>query len=107
MKPGEGKLPIGVDFAGGLHQAYELRPQLVEDEAEVFEDPNHGARAAKNSVFYAVCVYARRLEKLGEIPKESITPELLLKMKSRDMQELQACDRRSLPSEEPKGDQPA
>jgi hypothetical protein len=96
MKNQTGTLPVGVEFAGGLHRDYELRPQYMEDEVETCDDPKHGARAVKNSAFFAVCIFARRLVKLGNIPKESLTPDLIMRMQSRDMLELQAADRRFL-----------
>ena len=105
MKPAEGKLPLGVEFAGAVHRDYALRPQLVEDNVEIYEDPKHGPRAEKNSSFAAVCLFARRLVRLGDIPKESITPDLVMKMTSLDMAELQAADKRCLSRPEPEGGQ--
>ncbi|MCX5785665.1 MAG: hypothetical protein NTX59_08240 [Elusimicrobia bacterium] len=91
-----GKLPIGLEFAGKRHQEFELRPQLVEDAVLIYEDPDHGARAEKNSYFAGVCILARRLNKLGDIPKESITPDLIMKMDAADMAAIQKTDRGQL-----------
>ena len=96
MKPVHGKLPVGVEYDGKLHQDFKLRPQMVEDEVEIYEDPKLAARCEKNSAFFTVCLFARRLSgeggQLGDIPKEAITPDLLMKgMCSDDMRALQAA----------------
>lgn len=91
-----GTLPAGVEFAGKVHREFELRRELVEDVVEVYGDPERGERAEKNKFYAGVCLLARRLVKLGDIPKESITPELLLKMETADFTALQNCDRGSL-----------
>jgi hypothetical protein len=88
-----GQLPFGVDYSGKTHREFELRPQLVEDIVEVYEDSENGARAEKNSWFAGVCLFARRLVKLGDIPKDAITPALLMKMRAEDLTALQAADR--------------
>jgi len=93
-------LPIGVPFAGSLHREFELRPELVEDFMDSYDDPEHGERALKNAPFAEVCVMARRLTKLGSIPKADITPDLILKMKSRDYLYLQTYERGQLPQEQ-------
>ncbi len=90
------QLPIGIEFAGKIHRDFELRPELVADFIEVYEDPKYGKRALKNEHFAGVCVLARRLEKLGDIPKADITPELLLKMRSKDFMAMRVSDDRGL-----------
>lgn len=79
-----GTLPVGVEVDGITHQDFELREQLVVDGVEVLEDPETGSRASKSDVFYNVAVMAKRLIKLGSIPKESITAGLLLAMHQDD-----------------------
>ncbi|MDR3631477.1 MAG: hypothetical protein P4L42_14195 [Desulfocapsaceae bacterium] len=55
---------------------------------DIFENPEDGKRAARNNQFFAVCLYASRLVKLGDLPKEAITPELLLDMHQDDYNEI-------------------
>ncbi|MGD9642773.1 MAG: hypothetical protein AB7V08_08545 [Elusimicrobiales bacterium] len=98
----KGILPVGVAFAGGVHREFELRPELVEDVVEVYGDPARGARAEKNKVYAGVCLLARRLVKLGDIPAADITPELLMKMDTNDFTAMREADARGalLPGQE-------
>ncbi len=89
----KGVLPVGVEFAGKVHREFELRPQFVSDSCAVYEDKANASRAEKNPYFAGVCIIARRLEKLGDIPRASITPDLLLTMRAEDMTALQLADR--------------
>jgi hypothetical protein len=59
----------------------------------VAEGP-HAARAEKCDQFRSICYYAARLTKLGDIPKEEITPEMLLDMYDIDLGELVAAEGR-------------
>lgn len=80
----KGTLPIGIEFEGRVHRDFELRPQKVKDSVDVMEDP----RAQKNDGYFGVAVLARLIEKLGDIPKEKITPSLLLEMWDEDLKAL-------------------
>jgi hypothetical protein len=71
----KGPLPVGVEFNGKVHRDFVLRSRLVKDSVEIMES-DVAARADKNDSFYGVCLMARQIEKLGEIPVEEITPEL-------------------------------
>ncbi|MGK0600073.1 hypothetical protein [Yokenella regensburgei] len=65
-----GTLPVGILFNGRLHQDVVLRLATVGDEIAVIEDgvPDSGV---------PIAVFARSLMKVGDIPPESITYELL------------------------------
>ena len=84
----KGTLPIGVELDGKTHKDFELRPQFVSDTVDIFEDPEAGKRAARNNQYFACCLYAGRLVSLGDIPKEKITPDLILSMRQEDYNEI-------------------
>lgn len=87
-----GTLPIGVEFNGETHREYEIREQLVGDMIDVFDDPASADRAAKNNYFLGICVLARMITRIGGIPKEEITPALLMQMHQDDMNELKMAE---------------
>lgn len=87
----KGTLPIGVEFGGKVHREFELRPQKVKDSVDVMED----ARALKNDGYFGVAVLARQIEKLGDIPKEEISPALLLEMWDDDLKVLHEAQGRA------------
>ena len=87
----KGELLVGVEYGGKIHTAFELRPQLVRDSVEIFEGEDI-ERAKKNDAFFAVCLLAKQIVKLGELPKEAITPELLLNLCDADFKRIDdAC----------------
>lgn len=92
----KGILPIGVEIAGILHREFEIREQLVLDALDLFESADQGAvaRAEENKYYYSVAITARRIIKLGEIPKEAITLELVLGMHQKDYNEIVLADKR-------------
>lgn len=91
----KGTLPIGVEVDGAYHRDYELREQLVSDAIEVQEDPMiDQSRVETSNAFFNICITARRLLRLGSLPKESITPDLVMGMSQKDFNELSAADAR-------------
>lgn len=90
----KGTLSFGVEHKGEIHRDFEIREQLVRDSVEAIEDKEHGARAEKSDSFFSVCVTARRLLKLGGIPKEAITPDLIMDMRQEDLNEIHAASKR-------------
>ena len=84
----KGTLPFGVDYDGKTHRDFELRPQFVRDTVDIFEDPDTAKRAARNNQFFACCLFAGRLTRLGDIPKESITPDMILDLHQDDYDEI-------------------
>lgn len=91
-----GTLPCGVEYEGRMHTEYEIREQLVSDGVELFErgDKDLLARAEKSDSFYTVCITAKRIIRIGTIPKEAITPDLVMNMRQKDFNELDAATRR-------------
>lgn len=80
----KGTLPVGIEYAGKLHKDFELRPELIKDVLDVEKEDS-----CKNSDTYtALFLLSRELVRLGEIPKETITPELLTGMTSVDFNAL-------------------
>lgn len=77
-----GRLAIGVEFNGKPHRDFVLRLSTVGDEIDVAEDmavPDSG---------YKVGLVAACLDKLGDIPAEQITYELLRSLDSDDYRHL-------------------
>lgn len=89
-----GTLIYGVEYDGVIHKDFELAEQLVADGIAVLEDPLIGPRAGKSDYFFNVAVTARRLRKLGAIPKEAITHELIMGMLQQDFNQISKADAR-------------
>lgn len=86
----KGTLIVGVDHNGMLHKDFILRPQLVSDSVDAVEDE----RARSNASYLGLCAISRQLQKLGDIPKEKITPELLMGMYEVDLAVISEASRR-------------
>ena len=87
-----GTLPIGVEYEGRTHREYEIREQLVGDMIDVFDDEGLASRAAKNNFFLGICILAKMIICIGDIPKDQITPALLMSMLQDDMNELKQAE---------------
>lgn len=87
----KGTLIVGVEFAGKIHKAFELRSALVRDSIEAVEED---ARAVKNESYMGLCLIAKQLLALGDIPKKEITPAMLMDMNEIDMAEITEANRR-------------
>lgn len=90
----KGTLPMGVEMEGTLHRDFEIRPQKVRDTVDQFDDPERAGRCMKNSQYFAACLFAGRLVSLGTIPREKITPELILDMEPEDYEAIQVASGR-------------
>ncbi len=78
----KGSLRIGVEYEGKKHTEFELRPQRVKDSIDVLEeDP----RALRNESYFGLCVLAKQIVRLGEVPKERIKVGLLMDMYQVDL----------------------
>ena len=73
-------LPIGVEYEGKIHRDLEIRPRLVRD----MIDGATGERAQNESYYYSLCQTACQIIRLGDIPREKITGDLLLDMYEDD-----------------------
>lgn len=80
----KGTLVIGVEYEGKTYTDFELRPQIVADSVDAIEDE----KAQRNDSYLGLIVVSRQLIKLGDIPKEQITAELLMGMQDIDMSEI-------------------
>ena len=78
----KGVLAVGVEYEGAVHRDFEIRPQLVRDSVKAMEEDE---RAASNEIYLGICVLARRITRLGGIPKEKITPSVLMDMHAADL----------------------
>ncbi len=90
----KGTLPGGVEYEGQVHREYEVREQRVGDMIAVYDDPERAKRAENNAMFMGLCILAGQIVKLGTIPKEAITPELLLDIEQPDCNELSEAAKR-------------
>lgn len=77
-------LPIGVEYDGKRHRDLEIRTRLVRD----LIDGGQSERARTDPRYYELCQYAAQIVKLGDIPKELITGDLLLDMFEEDFDAL-------------------
>jgi hypothetical protein len=73
-------LIIGVAYNGQMHTELEVRPRLVKDLVAASGSP----LVEQNKNNYEICCLAGQIVKLGEIPIEEITAELLLEMYADD-----------------------
>lgn len=73
-------LPIGIEHNGQIHRELELRPRLVKDMIAA----SKSVLVADNKNNYEVCCLAEQIIKIGDIPAEKITAELLLEMYEDD-----------------------
>lgn len=85
----KGVLPIGLLVGDVWHREFTLRPRLVSDTVKAMEDP----RTVEDG-FRGVALLATQIEKLGDIPIEQITPDLLLGMYDTDLGEVMDASRR-------------
>lgn len=90
----KGTLPIGIEYDGKIHKDFEIREELVRDAIEIFDNPEAADRAAKNNAFMGLCTIAKRIIKIGAIPREAITTEMLLDCSTADMNELHRATQR-------------
>ena len=73
-------LKIGIEHGGKVHRDLEIRPRLVKDLVAA----SGCDLVANDKNTYEVCCLASQIVKLGEIPKEAITGELLMEMHADD-----------------------
>lgn len=85
-----GMLVVGVEHGGKLHKDFELRPQLVRDSVDAMEEE----RAQTNQTYLGLVILTKQITRLGDIPKEEITPDLLMEMHDIDLAEINAASRR-------------
>ncbi len=86
----KGTLIIGVEYEGKTHKEFELRPQLVSDSVDAVEDD----RAKRNDSYLGLCILAKQIVKLGDIPKEKINAEMLMNMYETDLAVISDAARR-------------
>jgi len=87
----KGTLPVGVEYDGKTHREFELRPQKVSDSIDALDEDE---RARKNESYMGVVVVSKQLVKLGTVPKEAITPEMVMDMCDVDMEEINGALKR-------------
>lgn len=80
----KGTLPVGIEYKGKRHRELEIEPRRVSHMIDALED----VRAQENPRYGEICTLARQILKLGDIPREDITGELLLPMYDQDFKAL-------------------
>ena len=85
-------LPFGIERNGETHRDFEIREQLVSDSISIFDDPVSGAKAEKNSQYASLCITAMQIVSIGTIPKNEITPDLLMEMLQADYNEISLAE---------------
>ncbi len=90
MMTEKGTLPVGVEFEGKVHREFEVRAQTVRDSLGAMKDEE----ASKDSDAYGVCLMARQVVGIGDIPKGAITAGLLLDLHARDFNALKEAETR-------------
>ncbi len=81
-----GTLPVGVAFAGKLHQAFELRRSKVADTLAAFDE------VGSDSDLKIECAQiARQLVAVGDIPTKDINTALVFEMDELDFETLAAA----------------
>jgi len=88
VKTVKGTLPVGVEYKGAVHREFELRRATVRDNLDILSGPDK-ARASEDNAYAAVCLWAKRIVRLGDIPAEAITPELVLDLSLEDFAALE------------------
>jgi hypothetical protein len=86
----KGTLPIGVEIDGKTHRDFEVRLRLVGDSIEALKDPI----ARDDDFYFGVALLARQMVKMGDLPAEEITPNLILGMYEVDVNEIRQAERR-------------
>lgn len=77
-----GKLIEGVIVDGHEHHDFTLKPLTVRDTIELQADEF----ASTSDEHMGICVIARQIEKLGDLPREKITRELVMDMADIDFE---------------------
>lgn len=78
-----GNLPMGIEYAGKVHTEFSLRPARVKDTITALEES--GGDNAK----LALARLSKQIVRLGDIPAESITTELLMEAYEADLEALE------------------
>ena len=90
-------LPQGyADAAGKVHREGVMRLATARDEIE----PLRGAAVRTNGAYLSVLLLARTVTRLGDLPPESLTPDLIQDLYAVDFDHLQRLYERVNSSEE-------
>ncbi|MBX3588796.1 MAG: hypothetical protein KF796_19360 [Ramlibacter sp.] len=89
-----GILPIGLTVGGERHQAFELRPPTVEDNIIATQEVADMADGAARGLKLTVAVLARQFVKLGTLPQEAISLEMVLGLHPNDLDALYDAEAR-------------
>jgi hypothetical protein len=76
----KGELDVGLDFCGENHTEFELRPPVIKDSMDAIANP----KSKDNEIYSNLFVLSKIIIKLGTIPRDQITPELLENITEHD-----------------------
>lgn len=76
-KPVKTRLDYGLEYEGRLHSDFELRLPMVADNVAAVDAVTAAGLDPMRSMYAQVALFACCLTRLGDIPKEAITFELL------------------------------
>jgi len=71
----------GIEYEGVMQRDMEIRPQKVRDSVEAMENE----RAQNNNAYLGLAVLAGQTLRLGTVPKDQITADLLMELSEDDM----------------------
>lgn len=74
----------GIEYEGVTHRDLVIRQQKIRDSIDALDDD----RAQNNNAYMGLAVLAGQVISLGSIPKDKITPELLMDLSDDDMNEI-------------------
>lgn len=91
----DGELPDGIEFAGTIHKVVKYRQGLLRDDmnllAEMKKEFGDDISEYDSPIMITSVTHSRRLVKLGDIPAESLTPQMLAQnLTSKDFAYLMA-----------------
>ena len=79
-----GELLIGIEYKGVVHKHFELQPVRVRDTIEAEK-----ATVGKSTVEFMIAILAKQIVKLGAVPEDAITVDLLCEMYDDDLEVFQ------------------
>ena len=85
-----GTLAVGISYEGKVHKSFVLRATTGRDTAEAFGE----GLSQSNDVFFSLALLAKRIEAIGDIPKEAITLDMVLDAAQIDIDQMNMGARR-------------
>lgn len=84
----KGKFAIGIEVDGVIHTEFELRETTIRDGLSYIKKMKQNGEDTEDDLAIAVYKGAEQMTKLGTLPVEKITAELLLQLNEEDFMPL-------------------